>query len=173
LEVPGGLSDRRYAENAADKGSFGSTWKPIRVSYLMFDSNGQERLAVDMPGGGLSCLVLNKRAKSALEPFLKQYGELLVLQCDTEPLWMLNVTKVVDALDHDKSDITEKHKYPRETPLLYRPVFIEDRLRGIDIFRLPYRNIATTYFSENFVALVNAKKITGLAARLVWSSQPE
>ena len=171
INVPGSLDVRAYAENAKTKEKFGSEWKSIEVEYLKVNSKGERRFAVDMPSGGLSGLILNEKAKIALESFVLHYGELLPLRCPDEPLWLVNVTNVVDALDFEESDITSRDKYPKSTPLIYRPVFKIEKLTKGALFRLPYENISTTYFDDEFVSLVTNKGLTGLVPRLVWDSE--
>ncbi len=49
-------------------------------------------------------LVLGDRAKDALGPFLSKFGQLLELDCEGEPRWFFNATKIVACVDKAKSE---------------------------------------------------------------------
>ena len=70
-----------------------------------------------MPG----VLVLNDKAKAALEPFLSRFGQLLEMDCEGQPRWFYNVTNVVACIDEERSD-----KW--STGFISKEAFFEDRV---------------------------------------------
>ena len=52
---------------------------------------------------GLAHLVLNERAKAALEDSLSRFGQLLELEVDGSTEWLYNVTHVIDCIDLERS----------------------------------------------------------------------
>jgi len=144
---------------------------PIKKSWT-----GQERFAFvprrlirgDTPSLSSHIPVFNSKAVNILGDLLEPNGELLPITCDGERLFLFNVTRVVDALDEgnsglklfDDGDIMSIEEYS----------FIEERLLGVVVFKLPQRPLGWPYVTDPFVERVQAAKLKGFRFRLVWSS---
>lgn len=127
-------------------------------------------------GGGRG--LFSCRARSHLDGILRRFGQLFPVDCDVKEYFLYNVTTVVDALDRDHSRLEYFPQLRREKeaglPLYVRMVFEywfhEDRLAGVDIFKLPEFNETRTYVSERFVQTVSDGGLTGFSFEKVWSS---
>jgi hypothetical protein len=115
----------------------------------------------DFPWLGSDVLVMRPRAVLALRPMLEAHGEILPLATDDDvKLFALNVTRVLDALDQEKSSIL---RIPGTNRIMdiKKAVFRDELLQGVDIFRLPHR-ASPTYVSQRFVDAVAAAGLEGL-----------
>lgn len=151
-----------------DGGSRASTWKPVRVRRVRADDR-QEFRESDFPWLGSHALVLRQRAVKALGHTIEQCAELLPLETDDEAeLFVLNVLRVVDALDEERSSVV---RFPSSNRVMRvtRPHFREAVIRGLDMFRLPFR-ASPTYVSQGFVDAASAANLVGLDFRKVWSA---
>jgi hypothetical protein len=140
---------------------------PMCLRWDGFEEGGKA-VACDFPiPDDSGAIVMSKRAKEALSDYLKPYGELLPLQCEEGQFWILNVTKVLDALDLAKS---EWINVPGEPATLWREAFLLDQIDGVPLFRLPPSfKKSGTYFTQQFLDVVASHKLLGLAGRSVWS----
>ncbi len=142
-------------------------WVPVRVKR-----HRREHLRAlkpsDFPWLGGATLVLRQRAVDALRPLLEPHGELLPLATDDDvPLYVLNVTRIVDALDEERSTLLRIPGSDR-IALVQRPVFHPGRVEELPVFRLPFRS-SPTYVNDAFVARVWAARLQGLELNPVWS----
>jgi len=114
-------------------------------------------------------LLLRQRAADALGRMLEGYGELLPLICrEGDPLWTFNVTRLVDALDEQRSDVllsADSKKILR----VKAPVFRTERLTGIHLFKLSQMPRGLIYVTEPFVASVKSHGLRGIAFTQVWA----
>ncbi|MEM9490682.1 MAG: DUF1629 domain-containing protein, partial [Myxococcota bacterium] len=135
-----------------------ATWRPIAVRRYPGDE-GERGLPSDFPWMVSDVLVLRERAVIALRDMLDRHGELLPLDDhDGVGLVAYNV-HTVDALDESRSGILRIPGSPRIMDI-ERPAFIESAVRGLDIFRLPYRAMPT-YVSQGFVDRVASAGLVG------------
>lgn len=144
-----------------------STWRPIKVHRVRAD-NRQACRPSDFPWLGADSLVMRKNAVDELRDILEKNGEILPLETDDEiNLSVLN-TNVINALDEVNSDII---RFPgnNRIMLVKSPFFIKEKIRGVDIFKLPHR-ASSTYVSDFFVNRVRDAGLQGLTFKKVWSS---
>ena len=142
-------------------------WRPVKVRRVRAD-NRQACNPSDFPWLGSNAIVMRKNAVDALHDILEKNGEVLPLQTDDGvELSVLNA-QVVDALDEDSSDIM---RFPstNRIMLVKKPVFFENVIRGLDLFRLPHR-ASSTYVSDSFVNRVKEAGLRGLTFNKVWSN---
>lgn len=80
-------------------------WRPVRVRRVRVD-NGSTFKASDFPWLGAHALVFARRSVDILGPLLTSHGELLPLAAnDGSELFVLNVTRILDAIDDEHSDV--------------------------------------------------------------------
>ena len=85
---------------------------------------------------------------------------------DDVPLFILNVTRVIDALDEDRADVL---RFPDgRIAYLNAPAFHADKVRDVDFFKLAGRR-SEIFVGERFVARVREAKLVGLEFSPVWS----
>jgi hypothetical protein len=81
-------------------------WSPIRVRLVkQMDERGKPLAESDVPWLGERAPVMRPRAVTVLRDVLAGDGELLPLECDEAELSVLNVLRVIDALDVSRSDV--------------------------------------------------------------------
>lgn len=141
-------------------------WNPVRVRRVRADES-QDFRESDFPWLGSHALVLSQRAVKALREIIEPCAELLPLGTeDATELFVVNVLRVVDALDEDRSIVV---RFPSSNRIMRvtRPHFREADIRGLDMFRLPFR-ASPTYLSQRFVDAVAEAKLVGLEFLRVW-----
>lgn len=122
----------------------------------------------DFPWLGAGSLALRERAKEVLGARLEPYAELLPLELDA-PVWAVNVTKVVDALDEERSEVL-RFKTSNRIMDVKRYEFRKEVVEGLLIFKIPQLRRSTVFVSEEFVELVEGAGLKGLAFRFLWES---
>ena len=121
----------------------------------------------DTPGLSSHVPVFSSKAVTILRDFLKPNGELLPISCDGEKYFLFNVTRVVDALDEPKCEL--KLFSDGEIMDIVRYSFLNEKLIGVDMFKLPQRPLGWVYATDAFVDRVRAAGLKGFKFRLVWS----
>ncbi len=111
--------------------------------------------------------IFNGKAMDTLGDLLKGNGEILPTSCEGEPWFFFNVTRVIDALDESRSEIS---RYLGSTRIreIDKYVFFEEKLTGIAIFKIPeFRNIFVT---DQFVERVKSTGLEGFWFPRRWST---
>lgn len=130
---------------------------------------GQDRLPKgDTPGLSSHIPVFSPRAVEILADLLKDGGELLPITCEGEDYFLFNVTRLIDALDQDESEL-ERLSTGR-IMAIDRYSFVKSRLMGVNIFKLPQKPLSYPYVTDAFVRRVEESGLKGFEFRLVWSS---
>ena len=143
------------------------SWKPIPVRRVRAD-NSQDCLESDFPWLGSHALILREPAVVALRQLIEPFAETLRLETDDGTnLFVLNVLRVVDALDEERS-VVVRFASSNRIMRVARPYFREAIIRGLEMFRLPFR-ASPTYVSQTFVDAVSSAKLVGIDFRQVWS----
>jgi hypothetical protein len=135
-------------------------WKPVKVRRVRADDR-QAFNPSDFPWLGAHALIMRRKPVEALRKMLASGGEVLPLATDDgTDLSVLNVTRVLDAIDEQRSDIL---RFPGSGRIMriQSIAFLEPIVRGVDIFRLPHR-ASPTYVSERFVKAVQDAGLRGL-----------
>lgn len=144
------------------------TWRPIKVNRGPADER-QKGLPSDFPWLISAVLVMRKRAVDTLQDILHAHGEVLPLATDDGVELFAFNARTVDALDEAQASIV---RFPSSNRIMYieQVAFIEPKIRGLDIFRLPHR-ASPTYVGQRFVDRVKSAKLVGLDLDEVWSSE--
>ncbi|MBK9262019.1 MAG: hypothetical protein IPM54_19725 [Polyangiaceae bacterium] len=141
-------------------------WKPILVQRDRATKRGAFK-AADLPYAH-AAFILRRSAVDALQDILDAHGELLPLATnDGVELFVFNPRFVIDAIDHERSQIERPEGMT--LVLIRKYVFIESAIRDIDIFRMPI-GPRQNYFSDRFVERVKAAKLKGTDFIKLWSS---
>lgn len=144
-----------------------ANWKPVRVRRVRAD-NQQDCRESDFPWLGSHALVLREQAVTVLRQLIEPCAEILPLETDDGvKLSVVNVLRVVDALDEERSVIV-KFASSNRIMRVTRPYFREADIRGLDMFRLPFRP-SPTYLSQNIVDAASTAGLVGLDFKQVWS----
>ncbi|GAB4536996.1 MAG: hypothetical protein Tsb0020_51690 [Haliangiales bacterium] len=135
------------------------SWTPVLVKRVGCDEPG-DTLASDFPWFGSDVLMFRTNAVVALRDLLERHGELLPLATEDDVKLFAFNAWVVDALDEERSQLM-RVSLTGNIMYIQKPVFFDDKIRGLDIFRLPYRG-KPTYVSERFVERVHQAGLVGL-----------
>jgi hypothetical protein len=125
----------------------------------------------DCPGINLIYPAFSKRACDALADFLNPSGELLPLATDVGEYFFFHITKIIDALDQDRTICTRLASDPKRIVDIEEYAFIESMVSGVDIFRtvdLPINVIV----SGRFVARVQECGLRGFRFTKMWPHPP-
>lgn len=134
-------------------------WKPIPVR-LVAEDEGRPLLESDSPWLGAHALVFRRRAIDVLGDLLETHGELLPLDCAEAELHVFNATKVIDALDAERSSVVRfgEGRIMRVERYVFRP----EALRGIHVFKIPDLRVSPTFVDEHFVERWTSAGLVGL-----------
>jgi uncharacterized protein DUF1629 len=163
------INEEDYDLLKFDGSPLGTLWRPMKVRRQLAGENGM-RTPSDFPSFGLrSFFGISRRAADALGQLLNGNAEILPLAVeDGSDFSILNVTKVVDALDEPKSVLmripTGRIVYVK------KPAFRLDAIRGLRIFRLPLTATAI-YMSREFTEAVEAAGLKGMRFEDAWSDE--
>jgi hypothetical protein len=148
----------------------GSRWKTVPVRLLKSGEDGQPLRQADMPWLGSHAMVLGRRAVEVLGEVVAPDAELLPLACEDAELWLLNVWRVIDALDLEHSAVV---RFPSTGRIMTvkRPVFRAEQLDGIRCFKIPGVLRGPTYVTEGVVAVAEAARLSGVRFRPVSDSE--
>jgi hypothetical protein len=145
-----------------------ASWSPLEVDVIR-DVRHAGRPASDFPLLFGPVPVLSERAVRALGDLLDGAGELLPLGGDGDGYHALNVTRVIDALDEQRSGVKRFRSSGRVMRVL-RYAFRSQEIGDAAIFKIPQTVKSEVYVTDRFAAAVRRDELTGLAwDRLLWS----
>ena len=153
-----------------DGSSRADSWQPVLVERNVKWNRGRYDLPADMAsmtaGDGIS---LRRSAVEALRDLLEEHGEILPLATeDGVELFAWNITRVIDALDVERSNISRFSD--GGIMFVNAPAFHEPMVRSVAYFKLPLR-CTRIYLGQRFVDRVEAAGLTGLDFEPVWSPE--
>jgi len=135
-----------------------ATWRPVEFNLVRHDGR-RKLVSVDAPWYVSSLLIFKPKVIHAIGDYLKDYGEFLPLICEDAKIVMYNPTRVIDALDEQKSTITRFDD--GRIMMIDKHVFHADKIADVDVFKLPMRASAT-YVSQRFADIWASHGLTGL-----------
>lgn len=160
--------DRRRLIGAFDGTPVAGSWAPPRVEVLV-DKEGADRPPGDFPSLGGYAPVFSRRAADVLRDVLEDAGELLPLDSPDGTYVVLNVTRVLDALDEDRSEV-RRFKSTGRIMNIDRYQLIPDRIGDAGIFKLGQIPRMYTFVTDRFVRRVLDAGLEGFDfSRKVWS----
>jgi hypothetical protein len=152
--------------------TFGELWKPIEMEFY-----GGEKTEVEIertkPVGdfvqGIVTEAVSAKARHIIEPITMKDVEFLPLNTEMGFYYELNV-KQVDCLDISNSIVKRFESSGRVMSVIkYR--WLEDKLNGINIFRIPELRTSLTFVSDVFKSTVESNNLTGLFFKQVPMSE--
>jgi hypothetical protein len=141
----------------------GHSWESPLVEVVRDAKQNKDLLPGDFPSLGGHAPTFSQNAVEVLGDFLSEAGQVLPLRSDEGVYFVVNVTKVVDALDEEASEIK---RFPDGRIMrIVRHQFKPDRLHGIAMFKLPQAPQMYTYVTDQFVERVRDAGLTGFQFR--------
>lgn len=144
-------------------------WHPIPVERVLTDDDGSPLLPADLLWLSASEVFMRTREMDALRDLLEEGGEVLPLATrDGVELSVLNVTRVLDALDEERSTV---ERFDDGTLMfIVAPAFHESIVRDVPFFKLPHFG-SEIFAGDAFVQRVRDAGLVGIAFTPAWSSQ--
>jgi hypothetical protein len=149
-----------------DGKSVASAWRAYPVKVIDDELNAGA-LPSDCPTLGI-IPTFSQRAVEVLRDILEAHGEILPLSAETGRYHAYNVTRVVDALDEQKSEIVRFSD--GDVMRVARYEFLPDRLYKIPIFKVPQLR-AQVFVTEEFVRRVEDAGLVGFDFRRLWPKE--
>ena len=140
-------------------------WKALRITAADEDDATAELADFALLG---IVPVFSLRAVDVLLDLLKPAGEVLPLRHRRGEFFAFNVTRVVDALDEAHSKVMKFSDGNVMAVSQYH--FVEDRLRGLAMFKIPQLRKAYVFVSESFVQRVEQAGLTGFRFQYLWGA---
>ena len=148
------------------------TWTPLTVEVVDSDQDpeangGAPRDYGDLPIPDFPCNfgchnVVSRRAADVLADFLIGPYEVLPVKCDFGDYCAINVLKVIDAADTDRSVVRRFKHPPFRVWEINRYAWRVELLRDAAIFRLPFSQFKT-YCTEPVVQRIRDAGLTGFS----------
>lgn len=108
-------------------------------------------------------------AVDVLGSLLTEAGELFPLDCPGRDYYVYNVTRLVDALNEEKS-IVKRFKESGQIFRIVEHCFRPEPLAGVHVFKLPQLRASDVYVDDKFADLVAEAKLKGFLFEMVWHS---
>lgn len=121
--------------------------------------------------------MFSAKAKDAMHQALVSFGEFLPLFCKDGEFFLFKPLLYIDALDKTKS-VIEWSPYPskdtksRMAVRIKKYEFSEEKLTGVQIFRIPERPAFDFYVTELFENCLSDNKLIGLDLKLIYPIDP-
>lgn len=148
----------------------GDRWRPVQI-----DEVDDEPLCGELPPGDFEFLgtipVFSERAVEAIGDILRANGELLPLLFDKGTYWAYHVTRIIDALDVERSEVkcfSTSQKIMHIVRYAFRPEALTD---DVTIFTIPEMCRSRVYVTDRFVERVQEAGLTGFDFVERWRSE--
>ena len=142
---------------------------PSEALPVMFELENADTPVGDFPGLTSHIPVFSRRGAEVLGGWVSASGDLVSLRCrDCDDAYVgLNVTRLVDALDEDRSRV-KRFRSGRIMRIL-RHTFVAEKLRDAAIFKIPETAVQDVYVRYPFVAAVVDSGLRGFVFELLWT----
>jgi len=154
----------RFLEYEFDGRSLVAQWNPLPVRLL------EKIEKSDTPSLSGSVPVLNRKAINILYDLLEGSVELLPLISDIDEYYVLNVTKVIEAINHEKSEIKRFASSGRIMRFV-KYSFIAEKLKETHIFKITDMPKAHVFVSDQFKDRALNNGLKGFEFTEVWESE--
>lgn len=144
-------SDEDVASRMFDSPGTNLSWsKKPKIEVFVELGKKKPKPLADISALTPDALVMNDKAKVALEPFVWRCGQFLEMDRAGEPRWFYNVTNIVPCID-------EAHLAKRPSGSIVKEEFFEDRVPvGAAVFKDPLTAAAVLYVNEAGKAALEA-----------------
>jgi hypothetical protein len=128
--------------------------------------------AGDFPGLTSHVPVFSPAGVRLLGQLLEAAGQLLPLRCSNchQAYTALNVTRLVDALDQDRSHVKRYASSGRIMRILQYQ-FLAPRVQCLGLFKIPQTALQEVYATQPVVERVAGSSLQGLVFQLVWTTR--
>lgn len=131
----------------------------------------RSRKPCDCTGIGSNIPIFNKRAIQVLAQYLDSNVELLPLKHPDQTFYAVNVTRLIDGLDYDNSEIEYVKGHPNFIDHVHRFVFKQNVIQDYPIFKIPEFKRLRVFVTDTFKEAVEANGLKGFTFELLWDSE--
>jgi hypothetical protein len=165
------INDADFDQLRFDGSPRGTRWQPVKMRRLRTSERGRTLQPADfLACSGGELLILGRAARDKLSETLVAYGELLPLLCEDGEYWVLNVTRLVDALDEGKSQVLRASSTGPILMIRKHEFRDSEEIQQAAIFKLSDMPRGLIYTNAAFVTLVKDSGLVGLEFDEVWSA---
>lgn len=157
-------ADSKLLEPISEAKPVAASWKPVTVEPIVEDADDRYKVLSDFPAFWTHP-VMSKKAIVALRDFLNENTELLPVT--GKPYHIVNVTRLLDVLDEDKSQL-QRFASSNDIMHISEYWFKENRLDNVPIFRLPQYRSVEVFVNHEFRERVDNAGLTGFVFKQVW-----
>lgn len=143
-----------------------NNWTPLKVEPMY----GCNRPFSNTPGFLPHIPVFDENAIKVLKYFLNKNAEILPLDCNLGEFYAINVTKVIDCIDYEKS-IYKTFRDGKRIMRFSKYFFNVDEISTEDFFKIKDEPLKRPFVSDNFKNIVTNSSLTGFKFELVWDSE--
>ena len=144
-------------------------WTALKMRYYS-EFEGKDLPKGDFPAFSLVPIFPPHTVK-ALSDLIEGMGELLPINVSGRPFYMFNVTKVLDCLDHDKSEINSFYEGGVKRIIsIDKYIFHEECIGQVPIFKIPESLEGYVFVTQVFVDRVNEIGLKGFRFLLHYDS---
>ncbi len=138
--------------------SLRNRWPNLSVRTLQ-----EDRIGGNFPGMSGSLLVVDQKAYQVVQSIVSEFTETLPLTCiddGYDELVAINVTTVLDCLDHEQSDLTRFND--GRVMWVDKHVFDMECVKGVPIFKIVEHRLNRIYVNDDFKHAVEQNGLKGL-----------
>jgi hypothetical protein len=138
--------------------------KPMKKNWQTppVEIRGKSLRLKDFVGWMTKAPVCSERAKHCLEPIIGEYAEFLpLIKIRGKMHYAINVVKMVDCLDLERSEISYFEHDPTRIMDIHTYKFLPERMEDLPIFKVPQQRGAVVFVTKKFVDIVVANKLVG------------
>ncbi|MGB8454762.1 MAG: DUF1629 domain-containing protein [Anaerocolumna sp.] len=151
-----------------DGRSFVKEWEPLEYTKYIDEKN----LPLgDKPSAGPNFPIVSLKAVECLKEVLGENVEILPVYIDGQEFYLINKLEVLDCLDYEKSEIEYFSGEPKRIMEIVKYSFIEQKLKGKNIFRIKEQKKAGPFVTDKFKEAVEKSGLEGFEFREVWGSE--
>jgi len=153
--------------DAFDGTPIAASWEPLRMFWETENGAFAPSDFSRVPGTGL---IFSARALEALSDLLEGRGELLALEvADGSDYHLFNVTRVIDALDEERSELA--YFSSGRVMDVDRYEFRPEELEGETLFKLAQFPRSRLYVTDAFVERAERAQLTGFDFGRLWDRE--
>ena len=124
----------------------------------------------DAPGFYSHIPVFNGKAIDVLKKYLDQTSEILPLKNNEDKFYAVNIVKVLDCINYDKSEF-KMFKDGKRIMRFKKYSFFVEIIDDNDIFKIIDEPLGNPFVTDNFRNAVLENGLTGFNFKLVWDSE--
>ncbi|MEL7657125.1 MAG: DUF1629 domain-containing protein, partial [Bacillota bacterium] len=124
----------------------------------------------DAPGLYAHLPVFNDKAITVLNKYLEKTAEILPLKNSEDNFYAINILKVLDCIDYDKSEF-KLFKDGKRIMRFKKYSFLEDKIQDCHIFKIKDEPLGSPFVTDDFRDVVKSNELTGFIFKQVWDSE--